>query len=263
MNRVSRVIDRLKWAAEKYFLHNFFLYFCAKRIFHVFPLLLPHEKDYYGLKLLLSESDGLFLDIGANDGVSALSFRKINGSYSILSFEPNPMHFGSLERVKRKLKKFDYRLCAVGDSPGILTLKMPTYRGIPLHSAAFCLPEQQRILEALFPDRVVKRIRYLDRQVPVIRLDDLQLSPAVVKIDAEGYDLKVVRGMADTIRRCRPVLMIENNPGTIHEMTEVLSGYGYSVYTYDHDTGRFEAYSGSRTRNVFFTMSDPCPRGQV
>ena len=74
--------DRLKWSIEKYFLHNFYLYFLAKRLFHILPFLLPHEKDYFGLKRLLKEGDGLFVDIGANDGVSALSFRRMNSPHS-------------------------------------------------------------------------------------------------------------------------------------------------------------------------------------
>src|SRR5882672_10492632 len=91
-NPIARLADQLKWSVEHYFMHNFFLYFYSKKMFHVFPFLLPHEKDYFGLQSLLSDGDGLFLDIGANDGVSALSFRSINSRYSILSVEPNAMH---------------------------------------------------------------------------------------------------------------------------------------------------------------------------
>ncbi len=76
--RFIRNLGRLKWSVEQYFMHNFFLYFYTKKLFHVVPFLLPHERDYFGLKLILPEGDGLFLDIGANDGVSALSFRHIN-----------------------------------------------------------------------------------------------------------------------------------------------------------------------------------------
>src|SRR5690349_3822915 len=110
------LLGRLKWSVERLFMHNFFLYFVTKKAFHVFPFLLPHEKDYFGLKLLLPEGDGLFLDIGANDGVSALSFRRINSTYAIFSVEPNPIQEPSLQRVKRRLKRFEFRLCAAGET---------------------------------------------------------------------------------------------------------------------------------------------------
>src|SRR5215831_370500 len=89
---IARSIGRLKWSVERFFMHNFFLYYYTKKLFHVLPFMLPHEKDYFGLKLLLKPGDGLFLDVGANDGISALSFRHINSSYAILSLEPNPLH---------------------------------------------------------------------------------------------------------------------------------------------------------------------------
>src|SRR5262249_45500022 len=162
------------------------------------------------LKLLLDDGPGLFLDVGANDGVSALSFRKINSQCSILSLEPNPMHRRSLEGLKRRLNKFDFRLCAAGDKQGWTTLSMPVYRGIPLHSGSFCAPEQREVLEADFPPHIAKQLRYVTRTVPVTRIDDLNVSPTVVKIDVEGYDERTLRGMEETIRRCHPILMVEN-----------------------------------------------------
>ena len=250
---ISRTLGRAKWSVEQYFMHNFFLYFYTKKLFHVLPFLLPHEKDYFGLKLLLKATDGLFLDIGANDGISALSFRKINSRYSILSFEPNPLQRKSLERVRHKLKRFDFRLCAVGDQEGSVTLTMPTYKGLPNHSGAFCAPEQRGVFEAEFPAEMVRKFEYVTQTVPVIRIDDLHLSPTVVKIDAEGYDLKIIHGMEETIRRCRPILMVENNPSNIALITAFLADLDYEVREYDYRNDRLIPYSGERTRNVFFT----------
>jgi len=251
---LGRLVDRAKWSVEPYFMHNFFLYFYAKKLFHVLPFLLPHEKDYFGLKLLLTDGDGLFLDIGANDGVSALSFRSINSTYSILSLEPNAMHRASLQRLKKRLRNFDFRLCAAGDEVTSVTLSTPTYKGVPLHSASFCEPAQRAIFEAEFSIHIARRIKYVTETVPVIKIDDLVLSPTVVKIDAEGYDLKIIRGMEGTIRRCRPILMVENNSLTLKNITEFLEGFGYEVKEYDHQNNRLIRFSGRPTRNVFFTI---------
>lgn len=251
---IARSIGRLKWSVERYFMHNFFLYFYTKKLFHVLPFMLPHEKDYFGLKLLIKKGDGLFLDVGANDGISALSFRHINSQYEILSLEPNPLHRPSLERVKRRIKHFDFRMCAAGDEPGSVVLSVPTYKGIPNHSGAFCDPAQRRVFEAEFPPEMVAQFKYVTQTVSVIRIDDLNLSPAVVKIDAEGYDLRVIRGMADTIRRCRPILMVENNPAIVTAVSSLLGEWGYEVLEYDHNHNQLIPYSGRRTRNVFFTL---------
>src|SRR5262245_52664590 len=59
---------------------------------HLMPFLLPHDKSYYALRHFIDAvPTGLFLDIGANDGISALSFRRFDKNYDILSLEPNVM----------------------------------------------------------------------------------------------------------------------------------------------------------------------------
>ncbi len=249
---ITRALDRLKWSVETCFMHNFRVYFYTKKLLQVFPFLLPHEKDYFGLKQLLPEN-GLFLDVGANDGISARSFRRINSNYRILSLEPNPLHRPSLERLKRRDPCFDFRLCAAGDEAGSATLTTPTYKGIPNHSGAFCAPEQRAVFEAAFQQNIVTRLKYVTQTVPVIRVDELGLSPTVVKIDAEGYELKIIHGMQETIARCRPILMVENNPSTVDAVTKLLVGFGYEVWKYEHNNNTFVKFSGGRTRNLFFT----------
>ncbi len=52
--------------------------------------------------------------------------------------------------------------------------------------------------------------------IPMLRLDDGK--PPLddvdfIKLDCEGYELFALRGMAETIKRCRPVICVEQKPG--------------------------------------------------
>jgi FkbM family methyltransferase len=50
----------------------------------------------------------------------------------------------------------------------------------------------------------------------VWRLDDLDLDVVdYIKMDCEGFEYRVIQGAKETIRRCRPVLVVEQKP---HEM---------------------------------------------
>jgi hypothetical protein len=49
--------------------------------------------------------------------------------------------------------------------------------------------------------------------VQVVRLDNLNLHDInYIKIDCEGYEYRILQGAEQTIRRCRPVVVIEQKP---------------------------------------------------
>jgi len=74
--------------------------------------------------------------------------------------------------------------------------------------------------------------------VKMITLDSLELeSVGLIKIDIQGAEPLALRGASETLRRCRPVVLIEEKPfggkGTngslehIKESREILLSYGY------------------------------------
>lgn len=49
--------------------------------------------------------------------------------------------------------------------------------------------------------------------IQVVRLDSLNLeSVSYIKIDCEGYEYRVLQGAEQTVRRCRPVVVVEQKP---------------------------------------------------
>lgn len=82
--------------------------------------------------------------------------------------------------------------------------------------------------------------------VKFVALDSLGLNPDFMKIDAEGMDLMVLKGAVETIKRCHPVIMIEDTTTERDkpvaerehhvegwykegEIPEFLSQYGYTL----------------------------------
>ena len=68
------MLARLKWALEPVISRNVYLYHFARTTMRSLRLMLPHEKDYAAMRLF-DAAGGIFLDVGANDGISALSIR--------------------------------------------------------------------------------------------------------------------------------------------------------------------------------------------
>lgn len=47
--------------------------------------------------------------------------------------------------------------------------------------------------------------------VPVITIDSLGLSPSLILLDIEGSEVMALKGARNTLRRCRPPIVLEDN----------------------------------------------------
>jgi FkbM family methyltransferase len=213
--------------------------------------LLPLEPDFAAFGLLPA-ADGIFLDVGANDGISARSFRVFNRTMPILSIEANPCHDKALRRTRASLSGFEYKLIGAGDRRGELVLHTPIFRGIALtaYSSMDREEAEKRVREHM--PRAAGRLKFVTTTVPIVPLDELQLAPDFVKIDVEGFEVEVLRGMARTIERRLPVLMIEWAPGNVTRVLSVLGPMGYRAYAFDKAGKVFRPHDGAALENLFY-----------
>ena len=234
------------------------LYLGGRRVMELlrFAARRPHERDFavFGL---FPERTGLFLDVGANSGASALSFRLFNKRSPILSIEANPAHERSLDQVGKLIRGFEYKLTAAGAEPGEITLWVPYYGDTPLtgeasvdrHSAEDPYWRAEHGAEGKVSVRPIT--------VPVMRLDDLALQPDFVKIDVEGAESAVIEGLDETLRRSRPVMLIETGHDTA--VAEQLAGLGYRSFVFDADTRTLSAWPGGDVQNLIFLPEELDP----
>lgn len=217
-----------------------------------------HEPDF---EFFRGREPGLLLDIGANAGQSALSFRAVNPG-AILSIEPNPAHERDLRLAARLIKGFEYRMCAVGAEPGRATLYVPRYGRVELTGEASLLPDDaargfwvEAHTRAEDADLTLREV-----DVEVIAIDDLDISPSYVKIDVEGAEMDALLGMERTITEHRPVLMIEGSDTSYPLLRPWLAERGFEAYGYDPATDALFPKGEIPTLNIFFVHEDSAPR---
>jgi FkbM family methyltransferase len=225
-------------------------------IFLRFVVRRPHDRDF--MAFATTPDEGLFLDVGANSGMSALSFRIYNRRMPILSIEANPFHAPDLGFLKHWLRAFDFRIVGAGERAEALRLHVPVFRGVALTGEASVLGRRSDDLEWWAEQHLGPRarpefeLRAVD--VGVIPLDDLNLTPSIVKIDVEGFELQVLHGLARTIARSHPLFLIEAPPD-LSPLSDWLARWGYRPYSFDARRRCLVPYRTSGN-NAFFVSAD-------
>lgn len=166
------------------------------------------------------------VDIGTNHGYYA--WKMARRFAQVYAFEANPqVDFDIRHFKKNNIRFFDYGL---SDKAGTSTLNIPVNNGVPIIGWASLSKR-----ELSFADT------YEQIQVRLERLDDQPFAKNgpvdLIKIDVEGHELEVLKGSVETIRRCKPVLIVENNEEQRLQILEFLGNMGYRATTLTHLLG--------------------------
>ncbi len=258
------MINSLKYRLAKLVETHPYPWFVAWTLMHKLTFLLPHDKSYFALRHFCRGSDNqLFVDVGANSGISALSFRRLNKEIPIFSIEPNVLHAKSLGKFSKQLQPFNYLLKGVGNEETEETFYTPVYKGVVLHT--FTSFSEEQVLEAVrksFGSKIAEKTMINKSNAHIICLDQLKLKPSIIKIDAEGFDYNVLLGAQKTLEVERPFLMVEACHSDIERFDLFFKSIGFEMLNYHYEVNAFSPYhvkslnyiSGSR--NIFAVPSE-------
>lgn len=169
-----------------------------------------------------------FVDVGANVGdYSASLLALTDSSCKGLAFEPSPIAMTALRTnlaaaIDKRLSVFQL---ALGDSVGVANFHMETDAG-----ETSSLVEHHSQVEAQ-----VVQVQVTTLDAAIEQLGSLQRID-LLKIDAEGFDLRVLKGASELLSNHRiAVIQFEYNApwafagSTLADALDFLSNYGYSV----------------------------------
>ena len=151
------------------------------------------------IALMAKRKIDLVLDVGANVGQFGVSLRQTGYGGRIVSFEPMKAAFAMLQRTASKDALWTCYNVALGDNDGTAIINVSANS----HSSSL-LAVNPRSLQ------IEPSIGYIGQeQITVRRLDGLfeQIAKpenvTYLKIDTQGYELKVLAGAAGVINRTR------------------------------------------------------------
>ena len=185
-------------------------------------------------------SGDVVVDIGANIGYYTLLFAKLVGEKGkVFAFEPDPTNF---ELLKKNVEINDYKNVileqkALSDSHGKMMLSLNSE-----NTAGHHLNFKQENIDNSIEVDVLNFDQYFAKR---------KLDINFIKMDVEGAESNVIKGMTNTIKNSHNLKMIvEYNPNAIHQMglhpetfLDLLSDCGFSINDINERTKTIEKTS--------------------
>jgi FkbM family methyltransferase len=166
---------------------------------------------------LASKSRGV-LDIGANTGLYSMIACAANAKVQVIAWEPVPYLFERLQR-NVSLNQFTARCDLRPHALAEVTCRRMIY--IPRSTTMASLTQT-------FSGEATTPLEVNVETVDSVLAPDFPLD--LVKLDVEGHEYDVLRGMAGTLARHSPTIIFECLPSTPAEpINEMLLGLGYTL----------------------------------
>ena len=174
---------------------------------------------------------GTFIDIGAHYGYfSRLARYTVGEGGAVHSFEPTPSTYEVLVSNCEKFDNITTNNCGVWRENTKMSIKDHGVEYASLNT--FHNPRKSAGGNGLDSYELVEvTLACLDDYV-----DEANLSPDLVKIDAEGSELEILKGFEKTIKRCHPDFVLEvgdmDGNKASKDIVMFLELHGYTAYEF-------------------------------
>jgi FkbM family methyltransferase len=175
----------------------------------------------------------MMLDVGANIGDSAAIVRNASEDIRIICIEGSDEYYPYLERNTQQIGEVELIKAYVGEKDEEIEAQLNTGLGT---------------LQIRHQPGSVLQIQTLDSLATIHR--NIQ-KVNLIKTDTDGYDLRILRGGLNLIKRCTPVLFFEYDAVYFDELEEdgpgflrLLRDMGYQTIIFYDNYGRLIAMTG-------------------
>lgn len=194
----------------------------ARYAFEHFAYLEPETVEEIQSFLRLTSNKTNLIDVGAHYGLFSLVFAG-NPNATTFAIEPSPSAYKTLSyhQITNSNRPIQPFLLAFGDKPGRLKMKTAWTHLVAIQDQNDCT--DTNIIEV----EVVTLDAFVEQQ---------KVQPEVVKIDVEGFELKVLRGAITTLKKYNPIIFLEVHPSLTHfgdsveDLVEFLYALDYRIY---------------------------------
>jgi len=175
-----------------------------------------YQQNIFSHALFKTKNKSCFVDIGANLGLHTV--RAASCFDYVHSFEPARVNYEALSKNSQNFTNIKTYNVGLGGKESLGYLKIPKNSN---NLGSFSFKDFNNM----------KEHELSIEEVTIKSLDSYKLSPDLIKIDAQGFEVQILQGSIDTIRRHSPVILIEMLKYNSKKIEKLLTEYSYVLDT--------------------------------
>ncbi|MEC7099333.1 MAG: FkbM family methyltransferase [Pseudomonadota bacterium] len=210
------------------------------------------EEDAKGVKILKFNKNINLMDIGASDGIAAKFFAKNLRTNKIICFEPDKNYLKILNNLP--INNLIVKPYAIGDKDNEVNVYYPEYQifGKKYKFVTYCFYDKKILEKQIYLDfKFRKNIRIIKEKIKIRKLEKINLKIHLIKIDVNGFELSVLRGLNKIIKKDKPALILETGKDD-KKIRDFLSKYSYKQFIYMNESKTFEPVKDRYSLNTYF-----------
>ncbi|MFH7245470.1 MAG: FkbM family methyltransferase [Spirulina sp.] len=170
------------------------------------------------------QADTTLWDVGANCGLLSYQIAKETPVKSLYFFEPNPAMFALAQTANQPFPKVQGLPYALSDQNRTATLTIPEGRSATgtLEASPEATMTKMITIECRVGDQLIK--------------DDILTAPQIIKIDTEGHEISVLKGLKEVIKLASPMIFFEHISLTDDEILSLIPD-AYDIYSVSDKDG--------------------------
>lgn len=211
------------------------------------------EKDFVGIKKLNFNKRVNIIDVGASDGIATKFFYNNLNTGTIFCVEPHPSYIKILKKIKNRnivVKPF-----AIGEKISEQIIFFPTYKFLnkSFDIITYTFYSKESIRHYIKDFFFKKNILITKQKLHIKKIGKINKKIDLIKVDTNGFEFPILRGLINIIKKDKPVLIIEENKGNKKKINKLLSKFSYTPYYYSVDKKKFIHYKNyNDALNIFY-----------
>ena len=210
------------------------------------------EEDANGVVFLNLHKKVNIIDVGASDGIASKFFNRKLKINKIICFEPNKSYVSILKKLN--IKNLIVNAYGVGQFNKYYKIFFPRYKFFSknLDLITYAYYNKQALLKRINLDfRFKKNISIVKSKIYLKKIKKMRTKIDLIKVDVNGHELSVLKGLSNIIKRDKPALIIETGED-IKIIGRHLKKYGFDKYLFLNKYNKFMKIKKNYPLNTYF-----------